>query len=319
MKEKYNWFFEVVETKKIPKFMLSNFEREFLVKYVSENFFNRELNIKNPERFSDKIVWYEMYYNNKELKNIICKVAFKDFVKERIGEGYTARLYGAWDNVEDISWDYLPKSFVLKSSCSSFGKNILFIDDKDSVSFEEIKKKVKPWLDCRNTAMNSYGQAYYYVTPKIMAEEYVGEIKNQPVDYKIFCFDGVPTYCYSAFEHFDNGVAQSSKIAFYDLEWNVLPVRYKKSQCIPVEKPKHFEEMKEIAAKLSKGIPFVRVDFYDTDDRLLLGEMTLYSGGLTNKFTPDAFDFEMGRHFVLPKKKKQHRKLRLDLVKNFMK
>ena len=90
MKEKYNRFFEFVETKKIPKFMLSNFEREFLVKYVSENFFDRKLNIKNPQRFSDKIVWYEMYYNNKNLKNIICKVDFKDFVKNKIERAETA-------------------------------------------------------------------------------------------------------------------------------------------------------------------------------------------------------------------------------------
>ena len=148
-----------------------------------------------------------------------------------------------------------------------------------------------------------------------MAEELLGEIKEQPVDYKIFCFDGVPTYSYSAFEHFDNGVAQSSKIAMYDMDWNVLPVIYKSSQCIPVEKPPHFEKMKEIAAKLSKDIPFVRVDFYDTDDRLLIGEMTFYSGDMANKFTPDVFDFEMGKHFQLPKKSKPYCRFRPKLFK----
>lgn len=303
----------------LQRMMLPSTMKQEVVEYQFELQNKRKVDLDNPKRFSDKIIWYKLFYKNKNFEKLVCKERFKDFVKETVGDGYTAKLYGAWTNVDDIDWDSLPKRFVLKSNCSSFGSNIIFVENKDEENIEELKVKMRPWLDFKNTAVNSYSRAYYYVTPKIMAEELLGEIRKQPVDYKIFCFYGEPTYCYSAFEHFDNGVAQSSKIAMYNMDWNVLPVMYKKSQCVPVEKPKHFEEMKEIAAKLSKGIPFVRVDFYDTDDRLLLGEMTLYSGGLANRFTPDAFDFEMGSHFVLPKKKKQHRKLRLDLIKNISK
>ena len=290
----------------IPRMSLSGKKKQEIVEYEFELINKRNVNLINPERFSDKIVWYKLFYNNKNFEQYVCKVKLKDFINETIGSGYTAKLYGAWDSVDEIDWDSLPKSFVLKSNCSSFGNNILFIEDKYRVNFEKIKEEVSPWLDFRNTAINSFSRAYYCVKPMIMAEELLGEIRNQPVDYKIFCFYGVPTFSYSAFEHFDNGKAQSSKIAFYDMDWNILPVIYKKSQCVPVEQPKHFEEMKEIAAKLSKNLPFVRVDFYDTDDRLLVGEMTFYSGDMANKFTPDAFDFEMGKKFVLPKKSRPH-------------
>lgn len=299
----------------LQRMMLPSKKKQEIVEYQFEIKNNRKVDLDNPKRFSDKIIWYKLFYKNNDFEKYVCKVKFKDFVKETIGDGYTAKLYGAWTNVDDIDWDSLPKSFVLKSNCSSFGNNILFVENKDEENIEELKEKVRPWLDFKNTAINSYSRAYYYVTPKIMAEELLGEIKEQPVDYKIFCFDGVPTYSYSAFEHFDNGVAQSSKIAMYDMDWNVLPVIYKSSQCIPVKKPPHFEKMKEIAAKLSKDIPFVRVDFYDTDDRLLIGEMTFYSGDMANKFTPDVFDFEMGKHFQLPKKSKPYCRFRPKLFK----
>lgn len=310
------WLYYVTTSGSIPKMVLSNHTREKLLQYHYGRSHNgKKINLKNPERFSEKIAWYKLFYDNKDFEKYLCKIKFKDFVRETVGDGYTAKLYGAWTNVDDIDWDALPKSFVLKSNCSSFGRNIIFIEDKDTVDFEELKKTIVRWLDYRLEAVNGYSRGYYYVTPQIFAEELLGEIKEQPVDYKIFCFDGVPTYSYSAFEHFDNGVAQSSKIAMYDMDWNVLPVIYKNSQCVPVEKPKHFEEMKQIAAKLSKDIPFVRVDFYDTDDRLLIGEMTFYSGGLDLYFTPDIFDFEMGKHFVLPKKSKSHRMFRKGLQK----
>lgn len=308
--EKYNN--KVCLSKKQMMTLLSS-RKQLMVEFQFELINKRKPDLINPKRFSDKIAWYELFYGNKNFKNYVCKVEFKKFVKQTVGDGYTAKLYGAWKNVEDIDWNSLPKTFVLKSNCSSFGRNIRFIEDKEKVDFEELKEELKQWLDFRNTTVNSFGRAYYSVTPKIMAEELLGEIKEQPIDYKFFCFDGVPTYAYSAFEHFDNGVAQSSKIAFYDMSWNTLPVFYKKSPCAPVEKPKHFEEMKEIAAKLSKNIPFVRVDFYDTEEKPLVGEMTFYSGGFTNKFTPDAFDFEMGKHFVLPKKSKPYSRFRPDL------
>lgn len=302
------WLYDATTNGPIPKMVLSNRTREKLLQYhYARSHDGKELNLKNPQTFTEKIAWYKIFYDNKNFEKYLCKIKFKDFVKEKLGEGHTAKLYGAWTNVDDIDWDSLPKSFVLKSNCSSFGRNIIFVEDKDKLDKEKAKKDMVRWLDYRVEAVNSFSRGYYYVTPQIFAEELIGEIREQPVDYKMFCFDGVPTYCYSAFDHFDNGIAQSSKIAIYDMDWNVLPVLYKRSQCVPVEKPKHFEEMKKAAEILSAEFPFVRVDFYDLEDRIYIGELTFYSGGLDCCFTPEQFNYEMGKHFVLPKKSKTHR------------
>lgn len=306
------WIYKYVEKKHIPKAILPNFLRVKLSKYIYENIHNRKLDLNNPKRFSEKIVWYMLFYDNKDFKNILCKAEFKDYVKDKIGEGYTAKLYGAWTNVDDIDWESLPESFVLKSNCNSFGRCIKFIDNKNEIDFEKLKDEIRPWIS--NVGLYSFARGYYEVVPKIMAEEMLGEARNQPIDYKFFCFNGVPTYCYSAFEHFDNGVAQSSKIAFYDSEWNALPVKYKKSQCIPVDKPIHFDEMKEVAKTLSKDFPFVRVDFYDSNEKFYVGELTFYSGSMSNSYTPDSFDYEMGSFFELPPKQRFRKMSRKELT-----
>lgn len=63
------------------------------------------------------------------------------------------------------------------------------------------------------------------------------------------------------------------------------------------EKPKHFEEMLPIARKLATEYPFVRVDFYDTDEQLYLGEMTFNPGAGMTKYTPQTFNLELGNLF----------------------
>lgn len=306
------WLNKYVENNSIPKASLSDCLRKRLASYTFEKVSNRKINLNDPKRFSEKIVWYMLFYDNPILSEIICKVSFKDYVKNKIGSGHTAELYGAWEDVTQIDWENLPKSFILKSNCSSFGRCIKFVDNKEEVDFDRIKPEINSWL--RNMGLYSYGRGYYKITPKIFAEEIIGDVRQQPVDYKFFCFDGKPAYCYSAFEHFSNGKPQSSKIAFYDMEWNQLPVRYKTSEVVSVAKPKHFAEMKKAAEVLSEGFPFVRVDFYDTEDKFYVGELTFYSGSMFNSFTPDAFDFELGSKFVLPPKQKFKRIKRKDLI-----
>ena len=50
-----------------------------------------------------------------------------------------------------------------------------------------------------------------------------------------------------------------------------------------VKQPKTFEIMKQYATKLSSVFKFARVDFYELDNKVYLGEIT---------FTPGAFIFK---------------------------
>ena len=131
------------------------------------------------------------------------------------------------------------------------------------------------------------------------------QIDGQLYDYKFFCFHGEPKFAYVAIDHFP-GV--KSKISLFDLDWNRLPVTYDNHPSInkPLEKPKNLEKMIELARKLSKDFPFVRVDFYEVGDKVYVGELTFTPGSGFGKYEPVDWDFEMGKWLDLTKLPKEN-------------
>lgn len=63
-------------------------------------------------------------------------------------------------------------------------------------------------------------------------------------------------------------------------------------------KPKNLEKMLEYARILSKGIPHVRVDFYDIDGKIYFGEMTFTTG---YGYRSQQFSEELGSKIDLSK------------------
>ena len=95
------------------------------------------------------------------------------------------------------------------------------------------------------------------------------------VDYKFFCFDG---YAESVMVSMDRETGDT-KFYFFDKEWNLK--RYNKRgkeapEGFTVPKPASMDEMFSIAEKLSKGIPYVRVDLYNIDGLIYFGETTFF-------------------------------------------
>ena len=65
-------------------------KRETFLKKVFEEKMGKTLNLENPKSFSEMIQWIKLYYCNPQISRCVDKVLFKDFIKERLGEGYTA-------------------------------------------------------------------------------------------------------------------------------------------------------------------------------------------------------------------------------------
>ncbi len=53
---------------------------------------------------------------------------------------------------------------------------------------------------------------------------------------------------------------------------------------------------------LSKDFPFVRVDFFEVNEKLYIGEMTFYPGNGMEPFNPCEWDRKLGNLLKLPKK-----------------
>lgn len=278
--------------------------QEQLEKYALKYYkisLKKQCNIDDPKLLSEKIQWYTFRYKNPLFPYIVDKVTFKKYIKDILGDGYTIPLIASWKTVEEFetAWnsDILPKEFCLKSNLQSDGKCIKIIHNKDLVNFKDLKKEVAEWFKPENTNINSLARNFYDSVPQVFAEKFMSNYKDQLYDYKFYCFDGYAHCICSSKEHFED---EHYPITYFNLKWEMLDVQSGNHRVEFIPKPKHFEQMVELAQKLSKGFPFVRVDFFDTDEQLYVAELTFNPGGGFFNFKPESFDREMGDLFKLP-------------------
>ncbi len=122
---------------------------------------------------------------------------------------------------------------------------------------------------------------------------------GRSIDYKFFCFGGVPRLVRVIV---GRGEPCGSRGAHFDLNWCQLPFsRLKHRRIDNVPRPAQFGRMIEIAAALSAGEPFLRVDFYEIDGQIILGELTLYPNGGGFVIDPPEWDMRLGSWIDLPR------------------
>lgn len=264
-------------------------------KYLKKKFkslMGKELDLKNPQTFNEKLQWLKLYNRRDEYTMMVDKVAVRDYISEKLGEEYLIPCLGVWDNPEDINFDELPEKFVLKCNHNS-GLGMCICKDKSKLDIEKVKKELKKGLE-QDYYMTNREWPYKNVPRKIIAEKFmVDESGTELKDYKLFCFDGKPCYMFIATDRSTPGV--ETKFDFYDMEFNHLPFTngHPNSDKV-IQKPKGFEEMKELACKLSEGIPHVRIDFYDINGKVYFGETTFFHWSGMVPFEPAEWDYKFG-------------------------
>ena len=255
------------------------------------------LNLENPRTFNQKLQWLKLNWYHEDMVRAVDKAEFKRYIAEKIGEGYTVPLYGEWERESEINFDELPDRFVLKSNVQSDGRHIIKIHDKSVIDRDRLLTLLSSWLLRRNNLCSSYCAAYSRVKPKIIAEQFIEGFDKSLTDYKFLCFNGRAKLLFTVSDRWEK-----MSMNFYDLDWNLLPfTRVYPNTSRPVKKPVNFGKMVEIAEKLAKPFPFVRVDFYESaEGRLYVGELTFYPGGGYEAFTPMEWDYKLGDMLQLP-------------------
>lgn len=243
--------------------------------------------LRHPKTFTEKITWLMFFYRHPDMSGIVDKVTFKSYVEKKLGPGHTIPLLGVFDSLDALeqAWDSLPDYMAVKSNCSGGDMNRIIVRGKSQTPFALVREAMSGALDPKMTLVNSQRWAYHGLKPKIMVEEYRTNTGNKLIDYKFFCFHGEPRYIYV-----DNG----ESITHYDMDWNRLDVKYMKYKVGECARPAHFSRMVDLARVLSADFPFVRVDFYDTDNQVYVGEMTFYPGWVDSFYTPESFNLVLG-------------------------
>lgn len=272
-------------------------------KYIRKMFYRKvgyQLDLECPKTYNEKMQWLKLYWHNPLMTDLVDKYAVKDYVVKHIGEQFIIPTLGVWDDVNDIDWDFLPDQFVLKCTHDSGG--LIICKDKSKLDKKAAKKKLKKCLS-RNFYYSCFEWPYKNVKPRIIAEPYMSDSNSGDLnDYKFFCFDGEVRALYVATER--NKKDTEVKFDFFDKDFNHLPIRngHPNSSFI-IDKPSCFEEMKELASKLSKDFPHVRVDFYEIEGQIYFGEMTFFSNAGLVKFDPQEWDNVFGSWLNLPENK----------------
>lgn len=254
------------------------------------------LNLEHPKRFTEWIQWYKINYRNAVLYECVDKFEVHKYVKSKGLDSILNHIYGIYSNAEEIKFDSLPNQFVAKTTDGGGGQTIIICKDKNNADFDLIRSRLNSWLDRKSI---DAGREWAYTGIKksqIIVEDYLENPVNPDAgieDYKILCFSGKPKAiiydCDRYIEHKRN---------VYDTKWNRI---YVDSDCqqkdADIPKPKNLEYMLKVASKLSEDFPFVRVDLYDIEGKIVFGELTFYPWSGYVNFTPDSFDFMLGKYF----------------------
>lgn len=257
----------------------------------------KPLNLDKPETYNEKLQWLKLYDRRPEYTMMVDKIAVKDHVKNLIGEEFIIPTLGVWDNPDDIDFDALPNQFVLKCNHDSGG--IVICSDKSKLDIAKAKRGLRKALK-RRYFYHGREWAYKNVKPQILAEKYmVDESGYELKDYKIFCFNGEPKVMFIASDR--SSKTEDTKFDFFDMDFKHLPfLNGHPNSKMPIHKPESFEKMKQLAAKLSAGIPHVRVDFYDINGQIYFGELTFCHWSGMVPFEPEEWDYKLGEMITIP-------------------
>lgn len=243
--------------------------------------------LENPRTFNEKLQWLKLHDRKDIYTTMVDKYEAKKYVGHVIGEKYVIPTLGVWDHFDDIDFSKLPMSFVLK--CTHDSGSVVLVRDKNHWDKDAAKKLLERGLS-RNYYWSGREWPYKNVKPRILAEEMVD---MNPVDYKWICLKGEPEVLCMCMDR------QKGDLTFnyYDMNFNLLPFEWVHPNIKTggVKRPENFDEMKKLAQKLSKGIPEVRVDFYDINGQVYFGELTFYHQSGFAPFSPEEWDLKLGQ------------------------
>ncbi len=259
--------------------------------------FGRKINWDNPQDLNEKINWLKFHADLHEWARLADKYVVREFVAQKGLSDILVPLYGHWKSVDEVldAWDQLPDEFVLKSN-NGCGHVLLVTKEsggKNAINLQELRRKLSLWMKETDYGIKYAEFQYQYISNCIIAEKFlrdesISSFSTAPIDYKIYCSNGNPVMCYTAYGRTGTDTGEHKRVGdVYDLQWNqhseflVDSIPRKK-----LDKPINWDKMLQIAKILSEGLPEARVDLYNIEGRIYFGEMTLTSAsGFDTEFT----------------------------------
>lgn len=258
----------------------------------------KKLDWNNPTNLSEKLLWLNRYDCTPLKVQCADKYRMKQYVADCGLDEINVPLIGVWDRVEDIDWDKLPNQFVLKTN-NAGGTNV-FCKDKSQFNRQIAVKKLENWL--KLDPVTPFNEHHYgKILPCILAEQLLPALEQFQTDYKFQCINGEP-YCILICA--DRSADGHAQLFSYDLNWKRVSLLNGEDATLDRQftKPTNLARMIEYARILAKPFPYVRVDFYEVEGKLYIGELTFTPYGNIMTYYKDEVLEDMGSKLILPKK-----------------
>ena len=236
-----------------------------------------DLRLSSPKTFTEKLQWLKLYDRDSLHTKLVDKYLVKDHVAAVIGEEHVIPTIGVWESPHEINFNDLPERFVLKCNHNS-GLGMCICTDKEALDLVKVRAGLAAGLK-ENYYLRFREWPYKHVERRVLAEEFIEDSSGELNDYKIHCFNGEPKFIQIIGDR--DIAAKQAYQRIYDFDWKdtgwtfgTYP-RYDHE----IARPQHLDEMREIAAKLSAGLRYVRIDLYEVDGRVYFGEYTFFPKG----------------------------------------
>ena len=274
-----------------------------LAEKIYYNILGRRIDWNNPKDINEKINWMKFNTDTSMWTILADKYKVREFLTEKGYGDLLVPVVGKWDRADEINFEDIKYPCILKVNHGAGGNYPLMAKPTES----EIASLIQNLNKLLDTPYGYDTAEPHYIPIKtcVIAEEFlIEEKKNQHssslIDYKVWCFNGVADSILAVFDRAKYAV----KLSNYDKDWNFHPEwaittsHYLNGGDV-LPKPLNLQKMLDAAAALSKGFPQIRVDFYEVNGKLYIGEMTFTSqGGYMEYYTQEHL-LDMGNKCII--------------------
>ena len=235
--------------------------REFIM-----SSYGKQFNKSNIITFQDKLNYLLIYEKPEDKAQIVDKILLRNYSKDVLGKDVCPPILKIYDSIDEINLEELPNQFVLK--CNHGSKMNIFCEDKFKFDLSNAKIKLKEWMDI-NFGLSTFEYQYLNVKRKIFVEQF---LEKDIINYKFSCFNGEPKLI-----RVKGHINGTNLYNIYYTNWTISNIELDIDQYVVTnifKKPINLEKMINYAKLLSSKFCYCRVDFYEVNGTLFLGEIT---------------------------------------------
>jgi hypothetical protein len=245
-------------------------------------------NLIAPRDFSELIQLRKICDRDPRLPLYADKLRVKDHIRDRLGEDWLIPTLWSGQTLPPLTERHWPVPYVIKAN-NGCARNIFIREPVAAGDWPAIEATCIDWM--HSAYGRSWGEWLYgQIVPCLLIEPLICPELPNPLDYKFWVFHGRVECIYVVSDRH-----LGAKVTFFSRDWQRLAVKVgNPTDERDIASPASLGKMIEAAEMLAGDLPFLRVDFYEVEDRPLFGEMTFYPSSGYDRYYPAAF----GHHLL---------------------